>query len=116
MKTTPGLTAVAVLSLALGIGANTAIFTFINALILRSLPVQDPHALVLFGPGNAQGNNDGFADGNMSLFSYPMYREFQQKRQVFSGVSAFRGFRVPGFWVDLHGRVGDSGNLASSSV
>jgi len=49
----PGFTAVAILSLALGIGANTAIFTLINGLMLKSLPVRDPRQLVSFGnPGN----------------------------------------------------------------
>jgi len=93
MKRTPAITAVAVLSLALGIGANTAIFTLVNAVILRALPVQDPQALVIFGPGDAEGNSGGFPDDpDMNLFSYPMYRDFQQKNQVFSGVAAIRSF------------------------
>ena len=74
----PGLTLVALLSLALGIGANTAIFSFVNALILRSLPVEHPHELVIFGPGLASGNSDGFPDDDTWLFSYPIYSEMQQ--------------------------------------
>lgn len=111
MRASAGLTAVAVLSLALGIGANTAIFTFINALILRALPVQDPQALVLFGPGDAQGNSGGFPDDDMNLFSYPMYREFQQKNHVFSGVAEVRSFDA-----GLHGTVGSGGGLESMTL
>jgi predicted permease len=93
MKRSPVITAVTALSLALGIGANTAIFTLVNAVILRALPVHDPQALVIFGPGDAQGNSGGFPDDpDMNLFSYPMYRDFQQKNQVFSGVAAMRSF------------------------
>ncbi len=107
MKRTPAITAVAVLSLALGIGANTAIFTLVNAVMLRALPVHDPQALVIFGPGDAEGNSGGFPDDpDLSLFSYPMYREFQQKSQVFSGVAAMRSFDARG-----HGTVEGSTEL-----
>ena len=102
----PGLTMVALLSLALGIGANTAIFSFVNALILRSLPVEHPEALVIFGPGLASGNSDGFPDDDTWLFSYPIYREMQQRNQVFSGVAALSSFHN-----DLHGTVGGGGDL-----
>lgn len=111
LRRSPGFTAVAVLSLALGIGANTAIFTFVNALILRNLPVEDPKALVLFGPGDASGNSGGFPNGEMNLFSYPMYREVQQKNQAFSGVAAFNSF-----WNGLRGTVGSNGNLEPMAV
>jgi len=107
----PGFATVAVLTLALGIGANTGIFTLVNALILRMLPVQDPQALVLFGPGDASGNSDGFPDGDMNLFSYPMYREWQQKNHVFAGVTAFQSFTD-----SLHGRVESNGNLEPMEV
>jgi predicted permease len=106
LRKNPGFTAVAVLTLALGIGANTAIFTFINALILRSLPVQDPQALVLFGPGDDRGTITGFPADDMTLFSYPMYREFQQKNQVFSGVAAILSYDARG-----HGTVAHSSNI-----
>src|ERR1700689_627164 len=58
MKRSPGLTLVAVLSLALGIGANTAIFSLLDAILLKSLPVQDPSRLVLFGAGRWGGSQD----------------------------------------------------------
>ena len=88
MRKSPGFTAVAVLSLALGIGANTAIFSLVNAVMLRALPVQDPQRLVLFGQGRAVGVVGGLPDGSPQLFSYPFYREVQRKNEVFSGVAA----------------------------
>ncbi len=103
---TPGLTLVALLSLALGIGANTAIFSFINALVLRSLPVENPKQLVIFGPGLASGNSDGFPDDDTWLFSYPIYREMQKRNQVFSGVAAFSSFHN-----NMHGTAGSGGDL-----
>ena len=72
----------AVLSLALGIGANTAIFTLINQLILQPLPVKNPEQLVMLaGRGNHYGGNNG-----PDRLSYPMYQEIRDKNQVFSGM------------------------------
>src|SRR6266542_7141174 len=69
----PLFTLVAVVSIALGIGANTAIFTLVDEVLLRMLPVKDPHQLVLFnGARNHFGSNSG---GNM--LSYPMYEDFR---------------------------------------
>jgi predicted permease len=79
---TPLFTTIAVLSLALGIGANTAIFTLLDQLMLRLLPVKDPQQLVMiWSTGPHLGNNRG---GRAS--SYPMYQEYQQKAQAFSYV------------------------------
>ena len=86
MLCSPVLTTVALLSLALGIGANTAIYTFIDAVMLRSLPVKDPKQLVVLGPARREGITDSFAVTD--LYSYPVYRQFQQKNQVFSDVAA----------------------------
>jgi len=72
-------TAVAVLSLALGIGANTAIFSLIDALLLRSLPVKEPGRLVLFGNGKQVGLTNGFPNRSWDLYSYPFYREVRQR-------------------------------------
>jgi predicted permease len=86
MLRSPGVTLVALLSLALGIGANTAIFSLMDTVMLKSLPVKDPARLVLFGNGLDQGISDGFP--NPWLYSYPFYREMQKKNQVFSDVAA----------------------------
>jgi predicted permease len=84
----PGFTLVALLSLALGIGANTAIFTLLNAILLRPLPVESPSQLLLFGDGSAAGSTASFPNESWRLFSYPFFREFTQKQQSFSGVAA----------------------------
>src|SRR5712671_6177927 len=77
---TPGFTAVAVLTLALGIGANTAIFTLLDQVLLRLLPVKDPQQLVLLTmKGRHYGSNWG---GN--AISHPMFRDFREHNQVFS--------------------------------
>jgi predicted permease len=88
MKRSPGLTLVAVLSLALGIGANTAMFSLLDTLLLKSLPVQEPSKLVLFGAGRWGGSQDTLPDRSWELFSYPFYREISAQTQVYSGVMA----------------------------
>ncbi len=84
-------TSVAVLSLALGIGANTAVFTLLDQAILRLLPVQDPKSLgQLKEVGGFYGSNTG-----LNSLSYPIYRDFLEQNQVFSGMfcSALRAFQ-----------------------
>ena len=82
LKKAPVFSTVAVLSLALGIGANTAIFTLIDQLMLRLLPVRNPSELVLLNSkGNHYGNNRG-----ANAFSYPMYKDFEARNQVFDGI------------------------------
>jgi len=94
------LTAVAILSLALGIGANTAIFSLLDAVLLRSLPVRDPGQLVLLGTGTEDGIGSSIADSE--LYSYPFYRELLKRNQVFSDVAAIFSMTddVHGFVVD----------------
>jgi predicted permease len=87
-----GFTAVAVLSLALGIGANTAIFSLLDALMLRALPVYQPDRLVLFGNANSAGITIGFPDSSADLFSYQTYRGVRQRTESFSGVAAVHSF------------------------
>ena len=84
LRKAPLFTSVAVLSLALGIGANTAIFTLVNQLILQLLPVRDPEQLVLL---TARGSHYGSNTGGNAL-SYPMYQDFRDKNQVFRECSA----------------------------
>ncbi len=82
LRKSPLFTTVAVFSLALGIGANTAIFSLINQLILRLLPVSHPEELVLLtSRGQHYGSNTG-----SNAISYPMYQDFRDKNQVFSGM------------------------------
>src|SRR5579871_2610060 len=81
MLRTPAITFVALISLALGIGANTAIFSFIDAVMLRMLPVRNPQQLVKLGDKDPSGITDSFATSQ--LYSYPFYRQFQQKNAVF---------------------------------
>src|SRR6201998_774834 len=84
----PGFTLVALLSLALGIGANTAIFTLLNAVLLRPLPVPHPEQLYLFGQGKWVGSTDGMPNTSWQLFSNPLYRDFARQTQSFAGVAA----------------------------
>lgn len=82
MRRTPLFTAVAILSLALGIGANTAIFTLMDQIMLRQLPVRDPDQLVML---YQRGANNGSNMGDR-MHSYPIYRDYQQKGSPFSEV------------------------------
>src|SRR5215471_2526905 len=84
LASAPAFTIVVVLTLALGIGANTAIFSLTDQLLLRLLPVKSPERLVVFdGPGAFQGRTF-----NNGTFSYPMYRDFRDGNTVFDGVLA----------------------------
>ncbi len=88
----PAFTAVAVLSLALGIGANAAIFSLLYQVVLRSVPVKDPAELVAlqsddYNPGwTRRDNNQG------SVFSYPMYQALRDHNQAFTGLIARASF------------------------
>ncbi len=91
---TPLFSAVAVLSLALGIGANTAMFSFIDQLLLRSLPVKNPAELVyLYHPGQVQGSSSS-DEGGGSPFSYPMFRNLQKLQTPFVGLAGARNSLV----------------------
>lgn len=99
MLRTPVVTAIAVLSLALGIGANTAIFSLLNAIMLRELPVENPRQLVLFGEGKQVGSTCCIPNEHSDLFSYPLYQEIRHKNQSFTDIAAIMSiqFSTHGF-------------------
>jgi predicted permease len=78
----PGFTAIAILSLALGIGANTAIFSLVNTVLLRPFPVRNSHELRSIA---VRGKND-----SIQAFAYPTYRDFRDRNEVFTGVCLTR--------------------------
>src|SRR6516165_9568696 len=85
LRKNPGFTTVAILSLALGIGANVAIFTLINALLLRDLPAPQPERIVELSVVRL---------GGRIPFSYPMFCELERGQRVFSGVIAWTEFAI----------------------
>src|SRR2546427_477638 len=88
LRTSPGFTLVAVLSLALGTGANTAIFELIDAIRLRRLPV--PRAEELADVRIAGGNRGwGLVDNANSQLTYPLWKQIQQEQRAFSGIFAW---------------------------
>jgi len=86
----PGFTVVAVLTLALGIGANTAVFTLIDALMLKALPVEKPEQLALFGDGGRRGFVGLGYGQHYNIFSYPLYKHLRDNNPSFEGIAAFR--------------------------
>ena len=107
----PGFVSIAVITLALGIGANTAIFSLVNAVLLRSLPVERASEVVSVA---VRGKDD-----SMSAFSYPNYRDFRDRNETLSGLLVYRfvplslsrsganervwGFEVSGNYFDVLG-------------
>ncbi|MFN7996142.1 MAG: ABC transporter permease [Bryobacteraceae bacterium] len=97
LSRSPLFTAVAVLSLALGIGANTSIFSLLDQVLYRSLPVRDPRSLVVL---HVDDHSSGWTtkDNNESVYSYPMYRDLRDRNSVFTGVVARAGAPVSVSW------------------
>ena len=91
---TPFVTIIAIASLALGIGANAAIFSLFEQFLLRPLPVQEPERLVnLAVPGPKPGSTScGNAGGCDEVFSYPMFRDLQREQTPFTGLAAHVSF------------------------
>lgn len=87
LRNNPAFSLVAVLTLALGIGANTAIFSLINAVLLKSLAVQDPQQLVSVSDPSL-ANSRSLGTPRTDIYSYPLYRELRDKNDVFSGMIA----------------------------
>ena len=93
LRKNPGFTAVAVITLALGIGANTAIFTLVDAVMLRTLPVANPGQLYRLGDNNnccvMIGTQNG---GSFVLYSYPLYEDLRDRTTEFNELVAFTPF------------------------
>lgn len=88
------LSIVAILSLALGIGANTAIFTVINDLLLKQLPVHDPQMLVSFGDGGDSGIVAPSTPGAYDIFPYEFYRRISGDQDELDSMCAFASFHT----------------------
>ena len=90
LRRSPGFTLTAVITLALGIGANTAIFTLVHGILLRSLPVSDPSRLYRIGDKNDCCYFDGFQNenGDFDLFSYDLYLHLKQAAPEFEQLAA----------------------------
>src|SRR5579883_3175508 len=88
LRKTPGFLVVCVLTLALGIGANTAVFSVMNAVLLRSLPVADPDRVVYLNTSGAPHKGSNTGDWTTS-FSYPVYETLRQQRDTLSEVIAY---------------------------
>jgi len=83
----PGFTAVAVLTLAVGIGSNAAIFSLVDQVLLKRLPIREPDRLVVLQfVGSDTGHTDSWGGGENIQFSYPMYRDLRDQNSVFEGM------------------------------
>ena len=94
-RKSPGFTAVCILTLALGIGANTAIFTVLNAVMLRTLPVKDPQQLVILSDPDSQGWRKGWETETRTLFSYHEFEWLRDHNQIFSSIFAANSNLLP---------------------
>ena len=107
LRRSPGFTLVAVISLALGIGGNTAIFTLIQQVVLHRLPVRNPQELVSFGKAAGGGILGGIDLGVADQFTYDFARQVEQHPGPFQGIAAYSSFaptvnvRVPNSAVSI---------------
>jgi putative ABC transport system permease protein len=88
LRLNPGFTAVAVLSLALGIGANTAIFQLIDAIRLRTIPARNPHDLAIVRIADRSWSSGNFSS-NYAELTFPIWEEIRQRQQAFSSLSVW---------------------------
>ena len=99
-RKSPGFTATVILTISLGIGANTAIFTLVHSVLLKSLPVANPASLYRIGDLDDCCVNGGFLNdsGDFDLFSYDLYRHLEDSAPEFADNCACRGrgFRATG--------------------
>ncbi|MBV9759092.1 MAG: ABC transporter permease [Acidobacteriaceae bacterium] len=98
LKKAPGFTATAIITLALGIGATTAIFTLVDQVMLKSLPVTKPEELWRVGNQNRCCNWGGYtqgSDGNFALFSYEAYKNFREHTPEFGDLAALQAGNAP---------------------
>jgi hypothetical protein len=109
----PGFAAIAVLSLALGIGANTAIFSFLRTILMKDLPVREPEQLALFGKGQARGIWGGAPDGPMDLYSWNQYREFKARNAVFEDIITEHSISATAYMVS-NGGIGAASEPANA--
>src|SRR5262244_324150 len=86
LRKNPSFTLIAVITLALGIGANTVIFNFINAAVLKPMPVREPGRLVAVYPTTKEGE--------LSAFSWPDYVDYRDRNEVFAALVGFGGLRI----------------------
>jgi predicted permease len=105
LRKSPCFTAIVVLTLALGIGANTAIFSFLDRVLLRKLPVKKPGELVKL-EHQYQYHHQSHSGGSTDCFNYPLYISYRDQSQVFSGLIAYTPSNRMSHLSDL--RVGDS--------
>ena len=99
LKKYPGFTVIAILTLAVGIGANASIFSLVDQVLLKRLPVTEPNQLVMLKfSGSDTGHTNAYGGTGEMYFSYPMYRDLRDQNQVFSGMLAMFPAQVGVQW------------------
>jgi predicted permease len=91
LRKTPGFTSIVLVTLALGIGVNTTIFTLTEAVLLKSLPVRQPHELFSLGDTVLNGDTGAVQD-SFTLYSYPLYRDLRDHTSGVSSIAAFQSW------------------------
>ena len=113
LRRNPGFSAVAILTLALGIGANSALFSVIDAVMLRTLPVRDPEQLVTLSDPASSGMMQGLEDGRRTLFSF---HEFEGLRDNDSSLAGIVAFSSTNFVIPVAVAESDAGSPAQISM